>query len=288
MSERVLVTGAEGFIGRQLLIELRSHGFEVLTLPRRCDISHSGAFSDYGNKNISALIHLAALCSIQESWERPVDYYRVNLLGTLNALELCKRTGARFILPSSYMYGTPRYLPIDERHPLAVNNPYAQSKFFAEEASSFYTSNYKIPITVLRLFNVYGPGQRSAFLIPNIVRQVVREQQIVLQSLKPRRDFVHLRDVARAFILALEHPKDYLCLNVGSGMSYSVEELVTMAQAIAKTKKPVESLEMRRKNEIDEVVADCKKIEQALGWKAEISLCEGLSELVELEKMNYE
>lgn len=288
MNERVLLTGSDGFIGRQLTKELQMHGVEVLTMPRGWDVSQSCAFTDLRDETVTAVIHLAALCSVPESWKRPADYYRVNLMGTLYALEFCRKCGARFILPSSYMYGAPQYLPVDEEHPLAVNNPYAQSKHFAEQASSFYAFNFQIPVTVLRLFNVYGPGQRSDFLIPNVVRQVIWGKKIVLQSLTPRRDFVHVRDVSRAFLLAVEQPMDYLCLNVGSGVSYSVEDLTELAQAVAKAQKPVENKGERRKNEIDEVVADCRKIEKTLGWKAEISLREGLSELVEMEKLKYE
>lgn len=288
MNKSILVTGAEGFIGSRLMSELERCKIDAVVLPRQIDISDPNAFSVFQDKKISAVVHLASLCSVPESWERPLDYYRVNLMGTIHALEFCRQTGAQLIFPSSYMYGTPHYLPIDESHPLAVNNPYAQTKLFAEETARFYAHNYHIPVTILRLFNVYGPAQKSAFLIPLIVQQVIREEEVTLQTLEPRRDFVHLTDVVHAFVLALEHPQDYLCVNVGSGESYSVREVVTMTQQIAKTNKPVKGLGISRQNEIDNVVANCSKIKHTLGWTAKVSLMEGLSELVALERAEYE
>lgn len=283
-NRNILITGAAGFIGQALCGVLRAAGYKVETLPEGGDVCDPSVFAPYKSNHIGAVVHLAGLISVPESWEKPGDYYHVNVMGTVHALEFCRGAGAGLVLPSSYMYGTPQYLPIDEEHPLAVNNPYAQSKLFSEETARFYGENYGVPVSVLRLFNVYGPGQRQQFLIPNIVRQVVREPVINMQTLTPRRDFVHLLDVCDAMLRALTQTEGYRCFNVGSGKSYSVAETVALCQEVANTHKRVENLDVTRKNEILDVVANCEKIKKALGWEPRVTLEAGLSELIALER----
>jgi nucleoside-diphosphate-sugar epimerase len=274
----VLVTGASGFIGRRLLPILRSSGLVVDGIAREHgDVADGETWQRVPASR--AVVHLAGRSFVPDSWEQPAAFLRTNLLGTINALEHCRKHGASFVYLSSYLYGHPASLPIPETAPLHATNPYASSKLLAEQACRMYAQHFGLAVTVLRVFNVYGPGQPEPFLIPLLVRQVGEGREIVVQDLEPRRDYVYVDDVAQAVAKALQTSNGLRVVNLGSGTSHSVAELVRLIQEIWRTELPVRSKNVRRKDEIMDTVADIRAARELLAWRPEHSLADGLRAL---------
>jgi nucleoside-diphosphate-sugar epimerase len=280
VSERVLVTGGSGFIGRRLVPLLKDEGVEVFS-PRRDVLEVSaGIFPDV---LADWVIHLAGRTYVPASWNEPADFYRINTLGTVNVLEYCRRTQARLIYVSGYCYGIPETLPISETAPLKANNPYAASKRAAEDACRFFSECLQTSVMIVRPFNIYGPGQPANFLIPRIVEQAIdpAAETIVVEDDTPKRDFVHLDDVIGAIAGLRRDPRPGATFNIGSGESYSIAEVAEMVCRAADTKKPVVSRGNRRLNDMPDVIADITAIRNATGWSPSISLRDGLRDVVE-------
>jgi nucleoside-diphosphate-sugar epimerase len=239
----------------------------------------AGSFTDI---SVDWVIHLAGRTYVPTSWSEPADFYRVNVLGTVNVLEYCRRTQARLIYVSGYCYGIPEKLPIPETAPLKPNNPYAFSKSAAEEACRFFFECLQTPVMIVRPFNIYGPGQSANFLIPRIVGQAIDPSlaAITVEDDTPRRDYVHLDDVINAIESLRRRPKPGAAFNIGSGESYSVAELAEMACRAADVRKPVVSRGNRRVNDIPNVIADITAIRAATGWSPSITLLDGLRDVV--------
>ena len=181
---------------------------------------------------------------------------------------------------SSYLYGNPTKLPISENSKLYANNPYALSKKMAEEACQFFAESHQINVTVLRLFNVYGPEQSSNFIIPTIINQIESDGIVKVEDLEPKRDFVYIKDVVRAIIKSIKYKNNFSAINIGSGKSHSVEELINTIQDIKNTKCLVKSSGNRRKDEIMDTVADIKMAKELLNWEPRYSLQDGLTEII--------
>lgn len=285
MSERVLVTGGSGFVGRRLVRLLKEVGADVLAPGRDgLDVS-AGLFPD-----VSAdwVIHLAGRTFVPASWIDPADFYRVNTLGTINVLEYCRRTRAKLIYASGFCYGVPEKLPIAETAPLSPNNPYAFSKKAAEEACRFFFEFLQTPVMTVRPFNIYGPGQPTNFLVAHIVEQVIDPavDAIVVEDGAPRRDYVHVDDVIGAIESLRRNPQPGATFNVGSGQSCSVAELAELVCRAADVKKPFVSRDNRRVNEIPDVIADIAAIRDATGWSPSICLLDGLRDMVAFARLH--
>lgn len=278
MSDTVLVTGGTGFIGRTVAYALREAGRTVMA-PGRAngDIRDPQTLAAYHGTDIASVIHTAGRTFVPESWKDPAGFVDTNLLGTLRVLELCRATGARMVYLSAYLYGQPERLPIAETARLRPNNPYAHSKYLAEQACRFHADNYGVAVTIIRPFNVYGPGQSEKFLIPTIWSQIAGGKRIEMLDLEPRRDYVFLTDLIEAILAAEKHrPDGCETYNVGSGVSHSVAEIVAVAQSVAGTDLPVSSRGVRRENEIEDVVADISAANRIFGWRPRHRLSDGL------------
>ncbi|MCA1393359.1 NAD-dependent epimerase/dehydratase family protein [Bradyrhizobium sp. IC3123] len=279
MTDRVLVTGGSGFVGRSLVRFLKDAGVDVLAPGREILDVAAGSFPDV---SVDWVIHLAGRTYVPASWSEPADFYRVNALGTVNVLEYCRRTQAKLIHVSGYCYGIPESLPISETAPLKPNNPYALSKCAAEEACRFFFECLQMPVMIVRPFNIYGPGQSASFLIPHIVEQAIDPDvaAIVVEDDTPRRDYVHLDDVIGAIESLRRSPKLGGTFNIGSGESYSVAEVAEMVRSAANVSKPFVSRGNRRVNDIPDVIADITAIRDAAGWSPSITLRDGLRDVV--------
>ncbi|GHA85636.1 NAD-dependent dehydratase [Lysobacter bugurensis] len=277
--QRVVVTGAGGFLGTRLVSALRAACIEVLPLSRSdgFDLLEDPLPLD----GVDHVFHLAAETGVPDAWERPADFHRVNAHGTVRVLDQCRRAGATVTYVGAYIYGVPQYLPIDERHPVDANNPYAFSKWMGEQACEWFARCYGLPVTAIRLFNVYGPGQSDRFLIPRIVNQLLDRavESIELMDLAPRRDYLYVDD-AIAALLASRTTAGYELFNVGSGRSYSVLDVIERAMTAAGVRKPVRDLGKARPNEIPDVVADHARLTAASGWRPCVSLEQGLGLMV--------
>ncbi len=274
----IVVTGAFGFIGTHVVPLLREAGHDVLEI----DISSGNVVDESTWVNLpqrEVVIHLAGRPFVPDSWAEPALFLRTNLLGTVAALDYCRRHGARLVFVSSYLYGAPDRLPIPEHAPLVATNPYGLSKKLAEEVCRFYSDRFGISVTILRLFNVYGAGQSREFLIPSIVRQVRAGEQIRVRDLAPKRDYVYVSDVAEAIARAVECQRAGSVFNIGTGISHSVEEVIQVIQAVWGTNLDVISSEERRQDEVMNTVADIAEAKRYLGWEPKFTLPHGIREI---------
>jgi nucleoside-diphosphate-sugar epimerase len=279
--ERVLVTGASGFIGRRLVDSLRRRGIVVVApTHREWDVT----LDDAPVVKVDHVFHLAGLSGVTASWEDPLRFHLVNAQGTANVAEFCRRTGCSLSYVSAYCYGVPSRLPVRETDPVRPNNPYAFSKLQGEETCRFYQEYFDLPVTILRPFNVYGPGQSDAFVLTRIVRQALDPgvTEIEVLDLLPRRDYVFVDDVVDALV-STAAVSPYALFNVGSGVSHSVEEAIQAVHAASGVSKRYRSLGATRRGEIPDVVADIGRIAEAVGWKPLVSFEEGVRRLVEAE-----
>jgi nucleoside-diphosphate-sugar epimerase len=236
----------------------------------------------FPDPSVDVVIHLAARTFVPDSWVDPADFYRVNAQGTVNVLDYCRRTQAQLIYVSGYCYGVPTSLPLSESALVHPNNAYAFSKSAAEEACRFFFEFLGTPLTIVRPFNIYGPGQSSHFLIPRIVEQAIDPAitEIVVEDETPRRDYVHVDDVIAAIRSLLLVPRTGATFNVGSGESYSVAQLVNFVCKAANVDKPMVSRGNRRVHDIPDVIADITAIRNAIGWSPSISLIHGLQGVI--------
>jgi UDP-glucose 4-epimerase len=283
MPERILITGGGGFLGLPLCDRLRELGDEVLSVSR-----HSGVdVSDWNHvssvERCDVVYHLAAVAGVDEALARPRESYTTNVLGTLHILEYCRiRRARRLVFASSYVYGQPKYLPVDEDHPLSPGNPYAQSKIIGETLCRQYYEDYGVSVVILRVFNPYGPRQRGSFLIPTVLNQLQRQGKVVLRDQAPRRDFVFVQDVVDAFTMAGSYAgSEFAIFNVASGKSYSVSEIVGMIQNIHGQPFEVVYTGPSRPFEIPDCVGGVERSKRNLGWQAKTDIDNGLRQTVE-------
>jgi nucleoside-diphosphate-sugar epimerase len=281
VNKAILVTGATGFIGRALVHRLRESGREVLALGSSDgDIRQRSTFERFQGASVTAVIHLAGRSFVPDSWADPAGFMETNVLGTTNALEFCRIKGAQLVYVSAYVYGVPQRLPIDEQAPAQPNNPYALSKHLAEQTCQFYAEHLSVPVTVLRPFNVYGPGQDARFLIPSIVRQALEGDEIRVRDLAPKRDFVYVDDVVDAVLKAEGRKSDWAIFNIASGTCASVGDIIQVLQSTLGTSKAVVVEGLGRRNEIPIVIGDASRARAELGWVPEVSLSQGIGRIV--------
>lgn len=273
-----IVTGASGFIGKAVCDRLERDGLEVLRLQHADGCVTDEALWKSLPKS-KVLIHLAGRSYVPDSWQYSADFMHANVVGTQRALSWCKAIGARMVFSSAYVYGIPQRLPIPESDAVRPNNPYAVSKYLGEQLCEFAAHVEKVDVSVLRVFNVFGPGQRAEFLIPTLIGQL-SGSEIRVMDLAPRRDYVYLSDVADAFAKASAASRGYHCINIGSGQSYSVAELVAEIQAVAGTALPVVSEDVVRPQEIPDVQADTTLAQKVLDWSPAWTLSAGLREIL--------
>lgn len=282
---RIAVAGSDGFVGKNVCTQLEQAGHKVV----RIDISQGEDMCDnaiIGKIHpIDCFIHLANLVYVPGSYQNPEQYYRINYLTTLNALEICRKYNARLIYASSYIYGSPQYLPVDENHPVCAFNPYAQTKVICEKLCEGYYRDFNVKISVLRPFNIYGIGQKGMLLIPEIIRQLKEGKKLIqLKAATPRRDYIHVVDVARAFLTCTNDANDYSVYNVCSGESISVKEITEVINEHLLNKVEFVFSNSDRPNEVDETRGSCKRLME-IGWKPNISFEEGIIDVLRAENL---
>lgn len=277
----ILVTGASGFVGRHLTAALRMRGERV--------VEHSLADGDLARGEIRVtaevrhVFHLAARTYVPDSWRSPREFYETNVLGTVGVLEFCRARGASLTLMSSYVYGRPERLPIDEGHPVRAFNPYASSKILAEQAAEFYRTAFRVPVAVIRPFNLYGPGQAQEFLIPTLVRQALDPAcaAITVADDRPKRDYLFIEDLIDLLLRQMDHVDVGGVYNAGSGTSISVRDLADMIVKVSGTEKTVLSRGEQRPDEVPDTVADVTRARERLGWTPAVTIEEGLERTVQ-------
>lgn len=281
----IAVAGSDGFVGKNICQQLVCAGHNVV----RIDISQGIDLCDNAIIEritpIDCFIHLANLVYVPGSYKEPEKFYRINYLTTLNALEICRKYNARLIYASSYIYGAPQYLPVDENHPVSPFNPYAQTKVICEKLCEGYHRDFKVKVSILRPFNIYGVGQKGLLLIPEIISQLKEgKTQIQLKAASPRRDYINVVDVAGAFVACTNDTKDFSVYNVCSGESISVRELTAIINKHLNRKVEFLFSSSDRPNEVDETRGSYEKL-KSIGWKPTKSLEEGIVEILRAENL---
>ncbi|MEI7595138.1 MAG: NAD(P)-dependent oxidoreductase [Bacteroidota bacterium] len=285
--KHILVTGADGFIGKALVKRLKQESYVVFEFDTVIgDITNNKSLDIYSEKKIDHVFHLAARSFVPDSWNNPFDFYQTNVLGTTNVLEFCRANKCKHTMISSYVYGSPDYLPIDENHPIKPYNPYCHSKALSESICNFYSTNFNVESTIIRPFNVYGPGQSELFLIPEIIKKAFNDEIIEVMDLLPKRDYIYIDDLVDALILTMNTTGGIY--NIGSGYSISVEEIVETIIKISKIDKSYNSNQISRKNEIFDVIANIEKAKMELNWRPKTDINNGISDCISffLAKIN--
>lgn len=281
----VAVAGSDGFVGKNVCSILEEAGYEVIKIDisKGIDLCDSAIIERI--EPVDCFIHLANLLYVPGSYHDPEKYYRINYLTTLNALEICRKYDARLIYSSSYIYGSPQYLPVDENHPVCPFNPYAQTKVICEKLCEGYHRDFKVKISILRPFNIYGVDQKGMLLIPEIISQLKEgKRQIQLKAATPRRDYINVVDVARAFVACINDNNDYGIYNVCSGESISVREVTEVINNHLKNKVEFLFSSSDRPNEVDETRGSCRKL-MDIGWKPTVSFDDGIKEILNSENL---
>jgi len=277
---KIALTGASGFVGQHVLPLLQAHeGVEMMTL----DIKDGIDVCDWESvKDIKAdlFIHLANKSYVPDSYEHPRSFFDVNINSTLNILELARLNHARVLYFSSYVYGHPEYLPINEEHPIQEFNPYSATKIMCEQMCRSYAQDLKVPVAVFRPFNIYGTGQNVQFLLPMMVHQLP-SGKIQVRDDRPKRDYIHIDDIASAveFMAFAEWKETFAVYNIGSGESHSVREVAEMLMKLWPKSVEYVATGETRPNEVLDTVADISKL-RAMGWTPRISLEDGLKEMI--------
>lgn len=277
---KVVVTGANGNIGSELVKALLREGNELISISDSDKRIEDGDYFEGLSKpdEIDVLYHLAAASFVPESWRNPPAFIKSNVLGTTRILEFCRKYHVRLVYVSSYAYGIPQYLPIDEKHPVSAVNPYGLSKIMGEDLCRFYGDNYEVDYAIVRPFNVYGTLKNKALLIPEIIEQIKFADEIRVKDLRPKRDYIFIDDLIDLLVEVKNHTTNQV-YNAGSGESYSVGEIIGICQEVWRTDLSVYSDETERKNEIPDTRCDISKVKKELGWTPKFSFKEGIKQI---------
>lgn len=318
MNPLTLVTGADGFIGSHLVEELVQQGQDVRalvfydfrnswgwldTLPEdimtRIDIFPADVRDPAAMRKAVAgcatVFHLAALIGIPYSYLAPTSYIETNLKGTLNVLEACRDEGVKRLVhtSTSETYGTPEYVPIDERHPLVGQSPYSASKIGADKlAESFYFS-FGLPVATIRPFNTFGPRQSNRAVIPTIATQALSGfKQIRLGALGPVRDLTYVKDTVLGFMAVANSDKAIgRVTNIGNGKGISIGDLAKVILELCDSQASI-VLDKRRvrpeNSEVQKLICDNSWAAENLGWQPQYSLRAGLVETIDWIRDNLE
>jgi len=276
MNKKIAVTGSSGFIGKYLCKLLKSQEFEVIEI----DIDKGFDINDFDTFKLITdydfIVHLAAKSYVPDSFVQPHDFYKTNIDGTLNVLESARLNEAKVIFFSSYIYGGPESLPVKETHRKVPHNPYSHSKLLGENLCKAYNKDFGVPVTIFRPFNIYGPNQRSNFLIPTIIEQL-ENSEINLLDDKPKRDYIYVTDIANAILAAIKTDLDgFESFNLGSGKSYSVRDIAETLISLSNSKAKLLFANKKRKNEVLDCYADISKAKKMLNWEPLVSISHGL------------
>jgi UDP-glucose 4-epimerase len=278
----ILITGSKGFVGENICKSYLNNKYNLITDNQndksQKDITKIEYFENFGDK-IDAIIHLAAKTSINDSLSDPYETYYINIIGTLNVLEFAKRKNvSNFIFLSTYVYGEPQYLPIDENHPINPHSPYNKSKIIAESLCEDYSKIFGINVVILRPFYLYGYNRKNNTLIRSILDQINTNEIIKLSSDKTSRDFLYISDFIELLNSILNtFPSGYNIYNVGSGTSYTITEISRKIANLLNKKIRICYNGSIRKQDINEMVADITKTSKEFDWKPKIDIDQGLT-----------
>ena len=290
---KALVTGADGFVGRHLLEHLRASGDDAVGVDRECDVTDAKSVIDtLESVRPDAIYHLAALTAVGASWSNPVEYTRVNVLGTKNVLDAAFRVvpeSSVVIVSSADVYGVvrPEDLPLVESFRVAPANPYASSKVEVEHVGHDAVRERAQRVVIARPFNHVGPGQSTNFVVPAIVNRLLQAvadgvDEIVVGDLSTRRDFSDVRDVVRAYRLLIEHGLSGEVYNIASGVDVELFDIAQrLVSRIAAHVRLRTDESLIRPVEVPVSCGSYAKLKRATKWRPTISLDTSLRDVID-------
>jgi NAD dependent epimerase/dehydratase len=307
--KRVLVTGADGFIGSHLVELLNREGLDVKALSQYNSFNYWGWLDDVDcakdveiisgdvrdphfcrkvTQGVDTVFHLAALIAIPYSYVAPDSYVDTNVKGTLNICQAALDNGVQRVIhtSTSEVYGTARYVPIDEKHPLQPQSPYSASKIGADAMAMSYFNAFNLPLTIARPFNTYGPRQSARAVIPTIITQIASGmKQIKLGDTTPTRDFNYVADTCRGF-LELAHCKDAIgeTVNIGSNFEISVGDTLNLIKELMASDVEFIADEQRirpEKSEVFRLWCDNTRIRSLTGFEPRHDIRDGLQRTID-------
>lgn len=309
LTKKILVTGADGFIGSHLTEALVHQGCDVRALAQYNSFNHWGWLEDVAckqaidvvsgdirdphfcrhmMKDVEVVFHLAALIAIPYSYIAPDSYVDTNVRGTLNVCQAALDAGVKRVIhtSTSEVYGTASYVPIDEKHPLQPQSPYSASKIGADAIAQSFQSSFNLPLTVARPFNTYGPRQSARAVIPTIISQIASgRERIELGDLTPTRDFNYVEDTCRGFIALAECDEAVgEVVNIGSNYEISIGDTLHLIRELMGSDIEIVQDEKRirpQNSEVFRLWCDNSKIERMTGFKPQVDLREGLARTID-------
>ena len=314
MSEKILVTGATGFIGSHLTELLVEKGYSVIAFDRY-NSNNNWGWLDYSNvknhievilgdirdfdsvaKSMSgctSVFHLAALIGIPYSYVSPLAYIRTNIEGTYNILEASKNQDLENILitSTSETYGSAQYIPIDEKHPLVGQSPYSASKIAADQMAISYYNSFNLPIKIIRPFNTYGPRQSARAIIPTVIGQFLSESRdLKVGNLSPKRDLTYVKDTVSGFF-SIYKSEELIgkVTNIGMNDKISINGLIAKIKSLMNVKTNIvqDSKRVRpEKSEVDQLQCDNTFLKANTQWKPKYSLETGLEQTINWMREN--
>ncbi|MBY0223493.1 MULTISPECIES: NAD-dependent 4,6-dehydratase LegB [Sporosarcina] len=297
MKNKVLVTGADGFIGSHLTEELIRSGYDVRAfvyynsfnswgwldtlsseVKKELDVFTGDIRDPYGvkeaMKDCTHVLNLAALIAIPYSYHSPDTYVDTNIKGTLNVVQAARELGMEKVVhtSTSEVYGTAQYVPIDENHPLQGQSPYSATKIAADQMALSFNKSFDLPVAVIRPFNTYGPRQSARAVIPTIIGQLAAGQtSIKLGAVSPTRDFNYVKDTVNGFISVMNSSRSVgEVINIGSNYEVSIGETAEIIAELMNVDLHIETDEQRlrpSKSEVERLWADNRKAKELLGWE---------------------
>ena len=312
---KILITGAAGFIGSHLTEYFVKKNFHVAAFDRyntnnqfgwldNSQIRNKlelilGDIRDYDSvyksmRNCSGVIHLAALIGIPYSFVSPLAYVKTNIEGTYNVLEAAKNLKIKnlIVTSTSETYGSAQYMPIDEKHPINSQSPYAASKAAADQLALSFHKSFNLPVKIIRPFNTYGPRQSSRAIIPTIINQCLNRnnKNIFLGNVKPTRDFTYVEDLCDAYYKIYKNNKVVgQIINVGTNTKISMNDLAKKIIKIVGKKLKIKT-EIKRKrptlSEVDNLKCNNNKIKKFTKWRPKTSIEKGLIKTIDWIKRN--
>jgi len=307
--KKVLITGADGFIGSHLTELLVSEGYKIKALSQYNSFNYWGWLEDvnclneievlsgdvrdthYCNhitKDVDIIFHLAALVAIPYSYHAPDSYVETNIKGSLNIFQAALENGVERVIhtSTSEVYGTAQYVPINEKHPLQAQSPYSASKIGADAMAMSFFNTFDLPVIIARPFNTFGPRQSARAVIPNIIGQIASgAKEIRLGDITPTRDFNYVADTCRGF-LALARCDRAIgeTLNIGSNYEISIGDTLNLIRKLMNSDVDFVLDEQRKrpdKSEVFRLCCDNKKISELASFKPEYTLRQGLQETID-------
>lgn len=306
--KKVLVTGADGFIGSHLTQLLLDEGYKVRALSQYNSFNYWGWLEEIHHPNLEVVcgdvrdpnycrdickgmdtaFHLAALIAIPYSYVAPDSYVDTNIKGTLNMCQAARDEGLERLLvtSTSEVYGTAQYVPIDEKHPRQPQSPYSATKIGADAIAMSFHNAFSLPVSIVRPFNTYGPRQSARAIIPTIISQIAAGERVIkVGDLSPTRDFNYVTDTARGF-LAIARSADTIGkeVNISTGtevsMQYTLETIARLMNAEVKWERDPQRIRPS-KSEVFRLCGDNSLITSLTDWKPEVSLEEGLRRTID-------